>query len=58
MLVELLASRGAGGKTGDTVEVSMDEARSLFRKGKARPVRELRKPERATRRKKPEKAAK
>lgn len=57
MLVKLLASRGAGGQPGDVVEVTMAEAESLFRKGKAIVYREGPKPERATRRKKSEKAS-
>jgi len=58
MKVELLAPRGAGGKTGDVIEVPMAEAESLFRKGKARVYRERPKPERATRTRKSERAAK
>lgn len=57
MLVKLLASRGAGGQPGDVVEVTMAEAESLFRKRKAIVYREKPKPEKATRRSKPEKAS-
>lgn len=49
MMVELLAPRGAGGKTGDKIDVPMDEAARLFRKGTAIPVRAVNKPEKAVR---------
>lgn len=52
MLVRLLADRGAGGKVGDIKDVPMDEALELFRKGRAQPYREQRKPERAVRKRK------
>lgn len=58
MLVKLLASRGAGGRPGDVVEVTLAEAETLLRKRKAIIYREGPKPERATRRNKSEKAAK
>lgn len=56
MMVELLAARGAGGKAGDRIDVPLAEAESLFRKGKARPVRAIAKPEKAVRKRKPEHA--
>jgi len=56
MLVELLADRGAGGKIGDVIDVPMDEAARMFRKGTARVYRERPKPERATRKRRSEKA--
>lgn len=58
MLVELLVPRGAGGKTGDILDVPMDEAARLFRKGAARVYRERVAPEKATKRAKPERAKK
>ena len=58
MLVELLAPRGAGGKRGDVLDVPFDEAQRLFRKGAARVHRERAAPEKATQRKKSERASK
>ena len=58
MKVELLASRGSGGKPGDILDVPIDEAQRLFRKGMARVYRERVAPEKATKRRKPERAKK